>query len=106
MKLPACTALIAEDEILLKPEPSWMGLVNTTSEWPKFLFSAVIKKQHPYAELIELIKKLYNKAWEKNWGFVPMTDAEIRFMAHELKVAVMKDPEQVIFVEPVEPSSP
>jgi GNAT superfamily N-acetyltransferase len=28
-----------------------------------------------------------------------MTDDEIRFMAQELKVAVMKDPEQVIFAE-------
>ena len=26
---------------------------------------------------IEIIKKVYNSAWEKNWGFVPMTDHEI-----------------------------
>jgi len=34
---------------------------------------------------INLIKEVYNSAWEKNWGFVPMTDAEIDFMADRLK---------------------
>ncbi len=57
-----------------------------------------LRKEDFSAEL-DRVLYVYNKAWEKNWGFVPMTDAEIRFMAHELKVAVMKDPEQVIFVE-------
>lgn len=46
-----------DDEILLKPEPSWMGLVTTREDWPKFLFSAVLKKQHPYAELTDRLKK-------------------------------------------------
>jgi GNAT superfamily N-acetyltransferase len=31
------------------------------------------------------VKEVYNQAWEKNWGFVPMTDAEIDFMAARLK---------------------
>lgn len=31
------------------------------------------------------IKKVYNEAWEKNWGFVPMTEAEMDFMASRLK---------------------
>ena len=31
------------------------------------------------------VKAVYNTAWEKNWGFVPMTDAEIDFMAARLK---------------------
>jgi len=57
-----------------------------------------LRKEDFSAEL-DRVLYVYNKAWDKNWGFVPMTDAEIRFMAHELKVAVMKDPEQVIFVE-------
>ena len=29
--------------------------------------------------------EIYNAAWEKNWGFVPLTDAEIRGYAKELK---------------------
>ncbi len=34
---------------------------------------------------LALIKQVYNAAWEDNWGFVPMTDAEINFMAARLK---------------------
>ncbi len=34
---------------------------------------------------LEKVKEIYNKAWEKNWGFVPMTQAEIERMAQDLK---------------------
>ena len=36
-------------------------------------------------EDLEKIRRIYNDAWENNWGFVPMTDGEIRFMANRLK---------------------
>ncbi len=29
--------------------------------------------------------EVYNSAWERNWGFVPLTDAELRAYAKELK---------------------
>ncbi len=31
------------------------------------------------------IKQVYNEAWDDNWGFVPMTEAEMNFMAERLK---------------------
>lgn len=31
------------------------------------------------------IREVYNAAWEKNWGFVPMTPEEMDFMAKRLK---------------------
>ncbi|MFY9552872.1 MAG: N-acetyltransferase [Thermoanaerobaculia bacterium] len=31
------------------------------------------------------IREVYNEAWEKNWGFVPMTAEEMDFMAKRLK---------------------
>jgi GNAT superfamily N-acetyltransferase len=37
---------------------------------------------------VELIKEVYNSAWEKNWGFAPLTDAEIRRLASDLKPIV------------------
>jgi GNAT superfamily N-acetyltransferase len=46
---------------------------------------------------VERIKQIYNAAWERNWGFVPMTDAEIDHMAADLKKVVV--PELVVFVE-------
>lgn len=33
---------------------------------------------------IELIKQIYNQAWERNWGFVPLTDAEIDHLVKSL----------------------
>ncbi len=42
-------------------------------------------------------KMIYNKAWEKNWGFVPLTDAEIDKMADDYKQII--DPRLVLFAE-------
>ena len=50
-----------------------------------------------FKEEVELIKKLYNDAWEKNWGFVPMTDAEIDHLAKQLKPVVV--PDLIVFAE-------
>ncbi len=38
-----------------------------------------------FAEELDVVKRLYNGAWEKNWGFVPMTSEEIDAMAKKLK---------------------
>jgi GNAT superfamily N-acetyltransferase len=46
---------------------------------------------------VALVKKLYNAAWERNWGFVPMTDHEIDHLADQLKQIVV--PEVVLFAE-------
>ncbi len=50
-----------------------------------------------FADEVELIKQLYNSAWEKNWGFVPLTNAEIDHLAKQLKPIVV--PDLVIFAE-------
>jgi GNAT superfamily N-acetyltransferase len=50
-----------------------------------------------YEEEVALIKRLYNAAWEKNWGFVPMTDREIDHLAKQLRPVVV--PELVVFAE-------
>jgi GNAT superfamily N-acetyltransferase len=40
---------------------------------------------------VERIKELYNAAWEKNWGFVPMTEHEIDHLAEQFKPVVVPD---------------
>ncbi|HUP90282.1 MAG TPA: hypothetical protein VM100_13065 [Longimicrobiales bacterium] len=37
---------------------------------------------------INRIKEIYNSAWERNWGFVPMTEAEFDYMAKSIKPIV------------------
>ncbi len=46
---------------------------------------------------VERIKDLYNRCWEKNWGFIPMTDREIDYLAEQFKPVVI--PDLVPFVE-------
>jgi GNAT superfamily N-acetyltransferase len=46
---------------------------------------------------VERIKQLYNDAWEKNWGFVPMTDRELDHLAEQFKPVVL--PDLVTFAE-------
>lgn len=46
---------------------------------------------------VETVKRLYNASWEKNWGFIPMTEAEIDHLAKQLKPVLV--PEMVLFAE-------
>jgi GNAT superfamily N-acetyltransferase len=48
-----------------------------------------------FTEELGLLKKIYNDAWEKNWGFVPLTDRQIDYLAGDLKPLV--NPELVYF---------
>jgi GNAT superfamily N-acetyltransferase len=50
-----------------------------------------------FNEEVARIKEVYNSAWEKNWGFIPMTEAEIDVLASGLKPVVV--PEIVVFAE-------
>lgn len=46
---------------------------------------------------IDIIVRLFNEAWQDNWGFVPMTEAEIGAMADSLKPIIR--PNWVQFAE-------
>lgn len=48
-------------------------------------------------EEVKKIKVIYNNAWSKNWGFVPMTDAEFDYMAADMKKMV--DPDLALIAE-------
>ncbi len=80
------------------------------NEPPEFLLRAekLVRRRYPDLEIralrmdewdreVERIHRLYNEAWQENWGFVPMTDAEFHHMAAELKPVV--DPELALIAE-------
>jgi GNAT superfamily N-acetyltransferase len=46
---------------------------------------------------VAIIRDLYNRGWEGNWGEVPMTEEEFRYVAADLKAIV--DPRLVIMAE-------
>jgi len=75
---------------------------NTVENNPKFTRVAKIAAERykvtlrpinlkKLKEELTIIKAIYNKAWEKNWGFVPMTDAEIDDMAKDLEPLAVPD---------------
>lgn len=55
---------------------------------PELAFRPVLRKT--LKQDIGSIKAIYNAAWQDNWGFVPMTDAEVDFMAERLKPLLME----------------
>lgn len=50
-----------------------------------------------FKQEIDSIFKVYNAAWEKNWGFVPMTLEEFRHAAKDMKTIV--DPDFLLVAE-------
>jgi len=40
---------------------------------------------------LEIVKNIYNHAWIRNWGFTPLTEAEIDDLAKHLKPLVVSD---------------
>jgi GNAT superfamily N-acetyltransferase len=45
----------------------------------------------------ERIRSVYNRAWQKNWGFVPLSEAEAEYLTKELKPLLI--PEAVLIAE-------
>jgi len=45
----------------------------------------------------ERLRAVYNQAWEKNWGFVPFTEAEFEHLAREMKPLIV--PQGILIAE-------
>lgn len=50
-----------------------------------------LKNKKQFRKDVESMKKIYNEAWEPNWGFVKMTDAEFDYLAEDLKTVGDED---------------
>ncbi len=50
-----------------------------------------------FDEEVDIINGVYNQAWSRNWGFVPMSEAEFKQSAQDFKQIV--DPELVLIAE-------
>lgn len=46
---------------------------------------------------VEIVRRIYNDAWSRNWGFVPMSEEEFDHLAKDLKQIV--DPRVVLIAE-------
>jgi len=50
-----------------------------------------------YTQEIETIVSIFNEGWHTNWGFVPMTETEVKHMGKELRPII--NPELTCFAE-------
>ncbi|RMF26006.1 MAG: N-acetyltransferase [Chloroflexi bacterium] len=70
-------------------------VVDAVKRSGKFRIRKLEKRR--WREEVERIKHIYNTAWEKNWGAVAMTDAEIEHLAKGLLQII--DPDLIFLVE-------
>lgn len=54
-------------------------------------------RMEDFGQELATVRHIYNSAWEDNWGFVPMTDAEFEHMADELRPIL--DPNLALIAE-------
>lgn len=62
---------------------------------PEVSFRSVNRKK--LDEEVKLLLEIFNDAWSENWGFVPLTEAEVKKMAEDLLLIL--DPEIAFFAE-------
>jgi hypothetical protein len=48
-------------------------------------------RKNRFEEDIAIVLDIFNEAWSNNWGYVPMTDAEIKILGKNLKMLVRGD---------------
>ncbi len=67
------------------------------NRYPQLSCRAINKKD--FSREVNLVRDIYNSAWEKNWGFVPWTDEELTDLAKNLKPLVLDELMQIGFFE-------
>jgi hypothetical protein len=75
----------------------WLGDLKQGDRFHEFIEEAAEKARSEHGVVIREMRKsdlpaevkrfmgVYNEAWGSNWGFVPITDAEVEFQAKNLK---------------------
>lgn len=86
---------IVLEELMQNTPPKLLRVVDKVKARRNLLVRTINMKD--FDQEVERFKRVYNSSWERNWGFVPLTDAEIERMAAEMKP--MLDPNIVVMVE-------
>jgi len=72
------------------PFPPLVGRIIASGEKnPRIRIRRVDKSR--FTEEAALILSILNEAWSDNWGFIPLTDAEIAYAGKKLKPIVLED---------------
>lgn len=71
--------------------------VSRASEKGRITFRDIEPAQ--FAREVALCWDIYNDAWERNWGFVPMAKAEFHHMAKDMKLLAWKEISFIAYVD-------
>jgi GNAT superfamily N-acetyltransferase len=66
-----------------------VDLIKERLEKRGIVFRSINLKK--FKEETDAIRSIYNSAWDKNLGFVPMTEKEFKYLAKDLKMILDKD---------------
>ncbi len=75
---------------ITEPFPEIVQRIVAASERNPKLVTRTVNKAR-FAEEAALILDILNDAWSTNWGFVPLTPAEVAFVGKKLKPIVFED---------------
>ena len=80
----------------------WLGKLKAGNEFDPMIKAAAqiaedkgvvvrkMRKRELEAEIARFME-VYNEAWSRNWGFVPITEAEVAFQAKNLRPVLVED---------------
>ena len=82
--------LVTYDLDIDKPQPELINRMVAAAERNPRIRIRNVEKAH-FARDSAIILNLLNDAWSDNWGFVPLTDAEIAYAGKKLKPIIYED---------------
>jgi hypothetical protein len=94
---PAKTLLTYELDITRPFPPLIQRIITSGEKNPRITIRKVDKTK--FDKEAAIILGLLNDAWGRNWGFVPITDAEVAFTGKKLKPIVYEDLIRIAEVE-------
>jgi hypothetical protein len=89
----------------------WFGIDDPSFEVPGFIARQTKRatergritfrdiEPSQFSREVALCWEIYNDAWERNWGFVPMTEAEFHHMAKDMRHLVLKRLSFIAYVD-------
>ncbi len=93
---------LMENYGMQKAKDLFAYILNTPDELPKKIhrvaeiaskFGITVRQidKKNFERDMRIFKEVYNSAWAKNWGFIPITDEELVFLGNNLKPVVVPD---------------
>ncbi len=74
-------------EIMASSRPEMYQVINDLADRLEPEHGIILRRmrKHNLRAEVRAFMEVYNEAWSSNWGFVPLTDAELDHLAKELK---------------------